>query len=525
MDDQTALPSLYVLGDSTAANNKNPVIQGWGTPFLDYFDPTKINVVNAARGGRSSRTFITEGLLDAFVAKLKPGDTVLVQFGHNDVFPLNDQIARGSLHGIGEETEDIDNQVTGKHEVVHTYGWYLRKFINDIRAKGANPIILTLTIRDRWNKDGTIERLPAPNLDLNNTNRFTAPSIYSIWAAEVAKAMNVPVIDIHNMIADRYDKEGTNIVSTYFNSPRDPTHRNPLGAVVDAEITLAGLKAFKGPSFDVYLSEKGKAVLAADVKYIFPNSPTPIAQDAPTSMNTATLHPALFLIGDSIVKTGTGNGERGPWGWGYEIIPMFDAAKIHVYNEGLGGRSSRSYIEEGAWAKILPRIERGDFVMLHFGHNDAKNSENYPDRTTVPGNGDEAQEIESPVTHQKEMIHSYGWYLRQYVRDVQAKGATAIVCSSVPRDTWIDGKIKRGFDGYAQWAADAAKMSGAFFIDANTLAANRYDALGQVQTAKCFADNQHTTKAGARVNAESVVEGLKQLKNCPLANDLAPTIP
>ncbi|MCU1234785.1 MAG: rhamnogalacturonan acetylesterase [Candidatus Solibacter sp.] len=267
--DQPALPALYVLGDSTAAEQTRvPTIQGWAVPFLSYFDPSKIRVVNAARGGRSSRTFITEGLLDSVVAKLHAGDIVLIQFGHNDVFPLNDNVARGSLHSIGEETEEIDNKVTGKHEVVHTYGWYLRKFVNDVRSKGARPIILTLTIRDRWGKDGKIERLPEPGLDLSNTNRFTAPSIYSVWAAEVARSMTVPLIDVHNMIADRYDREGPDVVSTYFNSPRDPTHRNPLGAEVDAAITLAGLKALLGPAFNVFLSDRGKVVEAADTKYI-----------------------------------------------------------------------------------------------------------------------------------------------------------------------------------------------------------------------------------------------------------------
>src|SRR5580658_6214625 len=126
-----------------------------------------------------------------------------------------------------------------------------------------------------------------------------------------------------------------------------------------------------------------------------------------------TQHPALFLVGDSIMHTGAGNGEAGPWGWGSEIIPMFDPAKIHVYNEGLGGRSSRGYIEEGAWKKILDRLRPGDWVIVQFGHNDAANSENYPDRTTLKGDGDETQEIESPVTHEKETIHSYGWYMRQ----------------------------------------------------------------------------------------------------------------
>jgi len=152
------LPALYILGDSTAAESPQaPTVQGWAVPFADYFDAAKIRVVNAARGGRSSRTFITQGLLAAVVADLKPGDLVLLQFGHNDVFPLNDnRVARGTLHGIGDETEEIDNQLTGQHEVVHTYGWYMRKMISDIRATGATPIVLTLTIRDRWNQNGTI---------------------------------------------------------------------------------------------------------------------------------------------------------------------------------------------------------------------------------------------------------------------------------------------------------------------------------------------------------------------------------
>ncbi|HEX3357386.1 MAG TPA: rhamnogalacturonan acetylesterase [Tepidisphaeraceae bacterium] len=235
--------------------------------------------------------------------------------------------------------------------------------------------------------------------------------------------------------------------------------------------------------------------------------------------------PSLFLVGDSIMKTGTGNGEHGPWGWGYEIIPLFDSVKIHVYNEGRGGRSSRGYIEEGAWKSVLSRIQPGDFVIVQFGHNDSANSQNYPDRITVKGNGDETQEIDSPVTKQKETIHSYGWYLRQYIHDAKEKGATVIICSPVPRNTWADGKIKRGFDGYAAWAQEAAKMGGALFIDLNSLAADRYDALGQEKTAHYFNDNQHTVKIGARVNAESVVEGIKQLKDCPLASYLLPVAP
>ena len=202
---------------------------------------------------------------------------------------------------------------------------------------------------------------------------------------------------------------------------------------------------------------------------------------------------------------------------------MFDPAKIHVYNEGAGGRSSRSYIEEGFWAKIVEQMKPGDFVLVMFGHNDAANSANYPDRMTIKGSGDET--IAIGVGDKRKTLHTYGWYLRQYVNDAKSRGVTVIICSPVPRNTWIDGKIKRGFDGYAQWAADAAKSSGALFLDLNHLSANRYDALGKERAAKYFADNQHTTNAGARLNAESVIEGLKQLKDCPLESCLAPGLP
>ena len=242
---------------------------------------------------------------------------------------------------------------------------------------------------------------------------------------------------------------------------------------------------------------------------------------APERTPPFTLHPALFLVGDSITKTGTPPGDTGPWGMGYELAPMFDPTKIHVYNEGAGGRSSRGYIDEGLWGKVVERMQPGDFVIVMFGHNDTANSANYPDRTTIMGSGDES--IQIGVGDQRKSIYTYGWYLQQYVKDAKTKGATIILCSPVPRNTWVEGKIKRGFDGYARWAADAAKVSGALFIDLDTIAADQWDALGQKKTALYFSDTQHTKKIGARVNAECMAEGLKLLREkCPLADYLLP---
>ena len=135
------LPTLFLIGDSTVRNGRGDGSNGqwgWAEPLVDRFDTGKLNVVNRAVGGLSSRTYLTMGHWDKVLAMLKAGDVVLMQFGHNDSGPLDDPArARATINGTGEETKEIDNPITKQHEVVHTYGWYLRKFIADAKARGA----------------------------------------------------------------------------------------------------------------------------------------------------------------------------------------------------------------------------------------------------------------------------------------------------------------------------------------------------------------------------------------------------
>src|ERR1043165_10185621 len=81
-----SLPTLYLIGDSTV-NTPTKDQQGWGAPLPPFFDQSKITVVNRARGGRSSRTYLTEGLWNEVRDSLKPGDFVLMQFGQKDGGP------------------------------------------------------------------------------------------------------------------------------------------------------------------------------------------------------------------------------------------------------------------------------------------------------------------------------------------------------------------------------------------------------------------------------------------------------
>jgi lysophospholipase L1-like esterase len=238
------LPTLFIIGDSTVRNGTAGQ-QGWGDPIADYFDRTKINVVNRAIGGRSSRTFQTEGRWEQVVADLKRGDFVLMQFGHNDGGAINDTSrARGSLRGIGEEVEEINNLLTKKPEVVHTYGWYMRKYVADTKAKGATPIILSPVPRKIW-KDGRIVR---------------ASEDYGKWAAKVAESQGAVFVDLNEIIARHYEAIGAEKVNALFAD--EHTHTNAAGAVINASSIIAGLKGSRNCKLCKYFSAQAKAVAA-----------------------------------------------------------------------------------------------------------------------------------------------------------------------------------------------------------------------------------------------------------------------
>lgn len=230
--------------------------------------------------------------------------------------------------------------------------------------------------------------------------------------------------------------------------------------------------------------------------------------------------PTLYLVGDSTVRNGRGDGAHGQWGWGEPLVSFFDTSKINVVNRAIGGRSSRTYITEGHWADLLAMLKPGDVVIFQFGHNDSGPLDD-PARArgTIRGVGEESKEIYNPIMKKQELVHTYGWYMRKYVTDTQAKGAIPIVCSPIPRKIWKDGKVVRNNgNDYGGWARQIAAEEHAGFIDLNAIIARRYDAMGPVQVEPLFADpHTHTSWAGAVINAESVVAGLKALKDDPLA--------
>jgi rhamnogalacturonan acetylesterase len=233
--------------------------------------------------------------------------------------------------------------------------------------------------------------------------------------------------------------------------------------------------------------------------------------------------PTLWLVGDSTVRNGHGDGANGQWGWGEPLVDFFDASKINVVNRAIGGLSSRNFITEGHWDEVLAMMKPGDVVLIQFGHNDGGPLDD-PARArgTIPGIGEEAREIENPILKMHETVHTYGWYLRKYVEDAKAKGVTPILCTLIPRKIWKDGKVVRNADTYAGWAREVAAQEKIGLIDLNERIAKRYDALGEAAVEPLFGDpHTHTSRAGAELNAEIVVEGLKALAHDPVANDFS----
>ena len=240
-------PVVFFTGDSTVKNSdkEDDGMWGWASQAATVFDESKITLFNAARAGRSTRSFLREGLWDEVYNSLQPGDFVTIQFGHNDICPITDQKARGVIPGT-KDTLHVYKMDNGTYEVVYSFGWYLKKFIDDVREKGATPILVSLTPRNEW-PGGRVER---------------RDDSYGKWYREVVEETGVEFVDMHNISADFLDKKfavkklsddkekaKTEVAKikekagAYFK--KDHTHASKIGAQMNAQSMAKGLRANK----------------------------------------------------------------------------------------------------------------------------------------------------------------------------------------------------------------------------------------------------------------------------------------
>lgn len=239
-----SLPTLWIAGDSTVKSNAP--MRGWGQDLGSFFDPAKINVVNRAIGGRSTRTFASDGRWKAILDELKTGDWVVIQFGHNDVGQLGAEGKfRGSLKGVGDETEDVAKP-DGTVETVHSYGWYLKSFVRTARAKGANVVLCS----------------PIPHKKFDGSGKPVRDWVqYRGWVSDCAKAEGAYYVDLCELVARGYDKLKQEEIEAFFADKG--THTNAAGALFNAKALVSGLRALPDAPLDAALSAEGQAVPAS----------------------------------------------------------------------------------------------------------------------------------------------------------------------------------------------------------------------------------------------------------------------
>ncbi|MBN2181854.1 MAG: hypothetical protein JW715_08050 [Sedimentisphaerales bacterium] len=543
------LPTLFICGDSTAANG-NPRQRGWGALLIDYFDTNKVNLVNYSQGGINFPGYYASRWPQV-AAALKPGDFVVVELGHN----------WGHLPGTSDETGP--GRRGGE---VHTFGWYIRTFIRDARAKGATAIVSTTTTRYLWTNPNAKFNPQNGSLISKNDNYNPADDRVErgmgdimpdgrrtmlVWAEQVANQEKAPYVDHSGITADLYEKRGREVVGKYHS---DRTHTYTDGAAVNAETFIAGLKALPNMPLVNFLNDKGKAIPAYEPaiksdtqktpgarqsqsatqssprgarrpapQSVSPRDSEPFTAEDFTSLNPNL--PTLIIAGDSTANKGSDAWHRG---WAAVLVDYFDTNKINVVNRARGGRSCRSFVREGLWDELLAAVKPGDIVMLQFGHNDGGDINNPNGRPDLPGIGDETQTVQRRNST-SEVVHTFGWYNRKFIKDVRARGGTPVIMVPTPYNNWKDGKFVHQPGKMAEWVGQIADQEKVLFLNHGGAIAARYDRLGEEAVRPFFpADWLHTSTLGAIVNAEMFVAAVKTLDIKPLVdalNDKGKAIP
>jgi len=223
---EIAPPTVFLIGDSTMSSRKDPVevepSRGWGEVFDDFFDP-QMSIRNYAVGGRSSRSYISEGRWEKVLGELVPGDFVLIQFGHNDR-----QV---------KDPKRFSNPTTGYYQ-------NLVRFVRETREKGATPILLTSVVVRNFNEHGVL---------------IDTHGLYPLVVRHIAKEWDVPLVDHLSMSEALVIEFGVEDSKSLFNwvSPgaydnypeglEDNTHLSQSGAKTFARLVAADLLRFDLP--------------------------------------------------------------------------------------------------------------------------------------------------------------------------------------------------------------------------------------------------------------------------------------
>jgi len=430
---------IDLIGDSTQTNNA-----GYGRGFCANLTP-RVDCVNMAKGGASTRTFREQGLWERSL-QTKP-DYMLIQFGHNDM----------------ESKDHYPRQTT-----LAEYEANLRKYVEEARTAGIKPVLVTPPTRRYFEADGKIH------------SDLTA---HAETMKKVAAEMKVPVVDLqqdsiaylngigekagNTLAITKKDEDGKTIF--------DKTHLNWKGSYAFGRIVAVDM-------------EKSMPELA---KYVRPEAAT-LPPEGIKAMKIIEGGPVkIVLVGDSTVNAGGG------WGKGFCAIMT---QNVTCVNAALNGRSSKSFIDEGAWKKALD--DRGDYYLIQFGHNDMKGKG--PERETDPET-------------------TYAANIRRYIQDTRAIGAVPVVVTSLSRRNYKDGVLVQDLQDYSAAAKRVGMEENVTVIDLNAMSvkllegmtqeqADQFDATGhedeRAENKKSVVDRTHLNAKGQAVFGRMVADAL-----------------
>ena len=404
-------PVLFLAGDSTmrteVAGNGDNGQWGWGYFLENYFDTERITVENHALGGESTRSWF-KNYLFPMLRVVRPGDWVVIQLGHNDKYDgreMDDGRFRGILPGTGDEFTEVILPGNGTRERVYTYGGYLRVYIDEIRARGGRPILLSLTSRSSRGEDGKM--VPDRNTEAIRT---------------VAEEKGVPFIDFNAAVRHKYDAvfDPRKVDCLFFS---DGIHTSSFGAVINAETFVEELR--KRP--DIGLSA-----------YLLPEREYTSAVRRPGKA-------VAFLIGND------------PAGDKAFVRAVPSAAAVDKRSGE--GASARTFLTSGRWNPVYGALQPGDRVLIRFRH-DSGPLHTGSASGELPGDDDEKQVMTRASDGINEAIFSYGWYLRKYCLDAREKGALPVIIGtgSAEERSWAREAAARAGAAYAESPRELTKI-------------------------------------------------------------------
>ena len=562
------LPTLWLVGDSTVRNgsgNGGNGQWGWGDRIARYFDTDKINVINRARGGRSSRTFQTEGLWDKVLADAKKGDFVLIQMGHNDGGALaGDNRERGSIRGIGDEREEVTLTLgtnKDKKETVHPYGWYLRKYIADARAKGVTPMICS-----------PIPRRPKGPFDPANPAQT-----YALWSEQVAEAEKVPFVDLNRTILKHYVGISPDDIKEKYFTSIDDTHTSAAGADLNAACVIEGLRALKDDPLKGYLLEEPKKLSTSGNVPLLVSCPGNVesgytrsfsasegnydvtvtlgAPDAEATTTVLAEQRRLMLecihtrAGESVKRTFTVNVRRpgtiklksreaNYLNWDDQLTIQFLGtpavqsieighveSAVTVFLAGDSTVTDQPGEPYNSWGQMLPRFFKQGVAVANFAESGEslksfKGSHRTDEVLSHIRKGDWLfiQFGHNDMKQKGEGVGALTTYkadLESFALEAKNRGAHPVLITSMNRRNFDDnGNIFSTLGDYPEAVRRVAREQDLPLIDLNAMSKPLYEAWGKDKSPLAFApkDNTHHSDYGSYELARCVVEGIRENK-------------